>query len=132
MLRRRIHTIPDPVISTTPVSNVNTLTRRFRYLTKLSSHFWNRWHREYHLSLQEHHKGIPNVQRESVIKTGDIVCIHDDSVPRSFWRLGRVKELVRGSDGQVKGAAIKLGDKGKRSSIIRHPIQKLSCLRHPE
>ena len=69
--------------------------------------------------------GIPNVQRESVIKIGDIVCIHEDSVPRSFWRLGRVKELVRGSDGQVKGAAIKPGDKGKRSNIICRPIQKL-------
>ena len=32
---------------------------------------------------------------------------------------------MRGSDGQVKGAAIKPGDKGKRSSIIRRPIQKL-------
>ena len=128
LLGRRIHTLPDPIISTTPVSNADTLMRRFRYLTKLSSHFWNRWRREYLLSLREHHKGIPNVQRESVIKTGDIVCIHEDSVPRSFWRLGRVKELVRGSDGQVKGAAIKLGDKGKRSNIIRRPIQKLFLL----
>ena len=42
LLGSRIHTLPDPVISTTPVSNVDTLTRRFRYLTKLSSHFWNR------------------------------------------------------------------------------------------
>ena len=42
--------------------------------------------------------------------------------------MGRVKELVQGSDGQVKGAAIKLGDKGKRSNIIRHPIQKLFLL----
>ena len=125
LLGRRIHTLPDPVISATPVSNADTLTRRFRYLTKLSSHFWNRWRREYLLSLREHHKGIPNVQRESVIKIGDIVCIHEDSVPRSFLRLGRVKELVRGSDGQVKGAAIKPGDKGKRSNIICRPIQKL-------
>ena len=45
-------------------------------------------------------------------------------MPRSFWRLGSVKELVQGSDGQVKGVAIKLGDKGKRSNIIRRPIQK--------
>ena len=66
MLGRRIHTLPDPVISKTPVSNVDTLTRRFRYLTKLSSHFWNRWHREYLLSLREHHMGIQNVQRKSV------------------------------------------------------------------
>ena len=107
------------------MSNVDTLTRRFRYLTKLSSHFWNKWCHEYLLSLQEHHKGIPNVQRESVIKTGDIVCIHEDSEPRSFWHLSRVKELVQGSDGQVKGAAIKLRDKGKRSNIIRRRIQKL-------
>ena len=48
------------------------------------------------------------------------ILYHED-----FWRLGRVKELVQGSDGQVKGAAIKLGDKGKRSNIIRRPIQKL-------
>ena len=93
MLGRRIHTLLDPVISTTPVSNADTLTRRFRYLTKLSSHFWNRWRREYLLSLHEHHKGIPNVQIESVIKIGNIVCTHEDFVPRRFLPLGRVKEL---------------------------------------
>ena len=94
LLGRRIHTLPAPVISTTPVSNADTLKRRFRYLTKLSRDFWNRWRCEYLLSRREHHKGIPNVQRESVIKIGDVVCIHEDSVPQSFWRLGRVKELV--------------------------------------
>ena len=35
---------------------------------------------------------------------------------------------MRGSDGQVKGAAIKLGDEGKRSNIICRPIQKLFLL----
>ena len=110
LLGRRIHTLPDPVATTTPACNADTLTRRFRYLTKLSSHFGNRWPREYLLSLQEYHKGIPNAQRELVIKIGDIVCIQEDSVSRSFLRLGRVKELVQGSDGQVKGAVIRLGD----------------------
>ena len=39
--------------------------------------------------------------------------------------MGKVKEIVQGPGGQVKGAAIKLGDKGKRSNIIRRSIQKL-------
>ena len=55
LLARQIKELQDPVISTTPVSNANTLTRRFRYLTKLSSHFWNRWSREYLLNLLRSH-----------------------------------------------------------------------------
>ena len=55
LLGRQIHALQDPIISTTPVSNANTLTIRLRYLTKLSSHFWNRWSRGYLLSLLRSH-----------------------------------------------------------------------------
>ena len=41
-----------------------------------------------------------------------------------MWRLGRVKELIVGSDGQTRGATLDVSTNGKQSTL-RRPI---SCL----
>ena len=51
--------------------------------------------------------------------------VHDDSLPRGFWKLGLVKELIRGRDGIVRGASVRLGSKDARHSLLRRPIQRL-------
>ena len=44
---------------------------------------------------------------------------------RSLWRLGRVMHLVRGNDGKVRGAKVKVAERGKKPTTLRRPIQKL-------
>ena len=45
--------------------------------------------------------------------------IHDDSLPRGFWKLGLVK------DGVTRGALVRLAPKDGRQSLLHQPIQRL-------
>ena len=52
------------------------------------------------------------------------MLIHEDNQLRSLWRLGRIKEVIIGSDGQVRGTTLTVVTNGKQSTL-RRPI---SCL----
>ena len=59
-----------------------------------------------------------------VIRKGDIVCVHEDNVPRQRWKLATVQELIHGRDNIVRTAVVRLASKGGRVEIQR-PVQKL-------
>ena len=42
-----------------------------------------------------------------------MIIVHDENHPRSFWRLGRVTDIIKGDDGQVCGAVIDVVTNGK-------------------
>ena len=88
-------------------------------------HFWRRWKTEYLLELREVHRDRKSVQlNKELIKVNDIVIVHDENRSRSLWRLGRVMHLVCGNDGKVRGAKVKVAERGK-PTMLRRPIQKL-------
>ena len=71
-----------------------------------------RWKEEYLLELRNSHRQTTKRQKESCIRVGDIVVIHDEKVRRVQWKLGRVEKLIQGKDGAIRGAvARKLTDK---------------------
>ena len=74
-------------------STRETVTKRARYLQKLMDHFWNRWRREYIPTLRESHKLKLNSTVE-IMQIGDVVSIHDKSLPRAKWSMGVVHELI--------------------------------------
>ena len=53
-----------------------------------------------------------------------MVLVHDDNHPRTFWRLGRVEQLIQGSDGHVRGAVVRVSSK-TGSTTWRRPLQRL-------
>jgi hypothetical protein len=57
---------------------------------------------------------------------GDVVWIKDDELSvHTQWRMGKVLELVKGRDGQKRGAKLKvLSEKGKQTTVFR-PLQRL-------
>ena len=80
-----------------------TLTPWYRYVCTLLKHFWNRFSREYLVDLREYHRcnmkkgGSTRKKPETVqIAENDVVILHDENLPRSQWRLGRVEKLIRG------------------------------------
>ena len=60
------------------------------------------------------------------ISVGDVVLIKDDELSvRTQWRMGKVLELVKGRDGQIRGAKLKVLSKtGKQTAVFR-PLQRL-------
>ena len=56
---------------------------------------------------------------------GDVVIVHDENLPRGLWRLGKVEELMVGTDGNVRSVALRISKKGANPLIIRRPIKRL-------
>ena len=63
-------------------------------------------------------------QTENVL-VGDIVLVFSDTQPRGLWKLAKVEKLMKGLDGRVRGAFVKISTKKKGSIILKRPIQHL-------
>ena len=100
--------------------------KRVKYSNLILNHFWRRWRQEYLAELRESHRNYnQRCSGDPVISVGDVVVVHDDSLPRSFWRLGLIEELFKGPNGVVRGALVRLAPKDGRQSLLRRPIQRL-------
>ena len=86
--------------------------RRVRYTNLVFNHFWRRWHRKYLAELKGAHcKYNQQCTRVSCISVGIVVVVHEESLPRGFWKLGLVEELFRGRDGVARAALVKLASR---------------------
>ena len=92
---------------------------------KLVLHFKKRFHQEYLAKLQERqlHKNR-KFNNSCSVKVGHVVLIKDVNKPRMAWQEGRVKKLIEGKDGLLRGVGIKVyqSTKDKITTILR-PIQ---------
>ena len=51
----------------------------------------------------------------------DIVNVRDVKQPRQQWLLGRIVKLLPSSDGEIRGAKVKLG---KTKNVIQRPVNR--------
>ena len=134
----RILSLPDPkIVIETSHQDISTsrkdITRRMRHLSKILADFWRRWRTEYLLELREAHRYLGNKGGvKHSVNVGDVVVVHDENLPRGLWRLGRVEELMTGTDGKVRSVALKVTKRGTNPSTIRRPIQRLYPLEFNE
>ena len=95
-----------------------TLDEQTKRIFRLIEHFLTRWKHEYLTSLREFHRvSGNNIQR---VKLGDVVQIHDDTLPRTHWKIGVIEELSYGNDNLVRSAKIRTSE-----SVMNRPIVKL-------
>ena len=77
------------------------------------THFWKRWRREYLAELRESHRYLlDKSQGKPKVVNGDIVLVHDEALPRGFWKLGRIQSVIVGVDGQARAATVNTVKKG--------------------
>ena len=50
---------------------------------------------------------LQDIQSKQLIRTGDVVIIHEDNKPRPQWRIVVVEDLIEGKDGKVCAAHIR-------------------------
>ena len=102
------------------------LRNRERHLSNTLNHFWKRWRSEYLVELRESHRrsNHKSPTRLSIAK-GDIVVVHEEHLPRGFWRLGRVEDVIAGKDRRVRGAAVRLASRDRQQTLIHRPVQLL-------
>ena len=82
-----------------------------------------KWRREYLTDLREYHRGKCESQVRTV-SIGDVVIVFEENVKRGLWKIGKVEEVIRGRDGVVRGAKVKVMTKGK-PVLLNRPVQKL-------
>ena len=85
------------------------LTRRMKHLSNILNQFWKRWRNEYLAELRETHRHLLEKARGSPqVSIGDVVIVHEEGLPRSFWKLGRIQYLITGKDGITRGATVRV------------------------
>ena len=106
------------------LTSPDVLNKRLEYVNVLLKHYWNRFKREYLLSLREQHKCNAG-GRERKPEIGEVVIVHDDNVPRQCWKLGRIVEVQQSADGVIRGATVKVITKTGKVNKLRRPVQRL-------
>ena len=123
----RIMTLPDPSVSDDSgySDSAGDLSHRMSHLTRVLQKFWKHWKKEYLSELREFHhtqfeRGIAHT-----VERGEVVTVYDEGHPRGLWRLGRVEDLIQGSDGKVRGVYVRVSSKGGRVKVLRRPVQHI-------
>jgi hypothetical protein len=115
--------MPDEIVELDDYANKSTCDERFRYLTTRLKHFWKRWRREYLVNLREDHKPRADDHGVAKVNVGDVVTVFEEDVKRNKWKLGVVEGLIKGKDGVVRGAKLRVITSGKPVHLSR-PVQK--------
>ena len=105
--------------------NPSFLNKRLKYLRTILDRFWKRWRDEYLLELCDSHRySFGGYSASEQVSIGNIIVVDNNNKPRGFWKLGKVEDLVVGSDGQIRGS-LRIHGKDGRKTMLRHPLQCL-------
>ena len=108
-----------------PPSNSDDLTQRARYLKLTVDQFWQRWKREYLVSLGEMHGHYRKVSHNPSVAVVDVVVVHSYNLARGQWKLGGVEKLLTGPDGHHRAAVLRLAGQGRKAKHLQRPVQRL-------
>jgi len=114
LIGRNLLALPEPDFSNVKQNRLS----RFQFITQCTQSLWKRWSNEYLILLQQRGKWQ---QRERNVSIGDLMVIHEENIPVSHWRLGRVVQVHPGADGLVRVVTLKTA-----SGSVKRPITKLS------
>ena len=101
------------------------INKRARHLNNVLDRFWARWRKEYLLELRETHRHHRGHTCPSLVAVDDVVIMPSADRPRSFWKLGRVKEILTGRDGKIRGAVLQVAGKGRQATQLYRPVELL-------
>ena len=88
-----------------------------RHHTKLLQQFTRKWREEYLTGLRERKQPGKGVSERDCISIGDVVILKKDFTPRSFSKLAKVEQLVKGSDGRVRAAVVKVARSNNKRPV---------------
>jgi hypothetical protein len=113
VIGRALQSVPDNLGRDDLNSRIDVLWRQRQ---RLHSEFWGRWRKEYLLTLQPSQKWFAP-QHEP--RLGEIILINDNTSNRMFWPLGKIIEITRGRDNQVRSIMVEMKD----GSLTRRDIR---------
>lgn len=72
--------------------------------------FWELWNREYLTSLRERQRLAHPNSRSAITeqpKLGEIVLLKDEDLPRGSWKIGKILEVKKGREDQIRARVIR-------------------------
>ena len=114
--------------------NSTQLTRRMKHFNNTLNHFWQRRRSEYLSELRESHRHLlEKSQGKPRISVGEVVIIREEGLPCGLWKLGRIKNLIVGEDGETRGATVRVTGKDRCLTSLNRPLRLLYPLEvgHP-
>ena len=90
----------------------------FRQFHAYANLIWDRFRKEYLSTLNNRQKWRSTAIE--TLKEGDLVCLIEDSDKRGYYNLGRVTEIIDGSDGLIRSAIVQTND-----GVYKRPVMKL-------
>ena len=135
MLGYRLLSLPDDLDHTCDLNDPefrldkSRAIDRVKHQNNVLNHFWKRWRTEYLGHLREVHSHCnknSQSKQNRLVSVGDVVVVRDDQLPRGRWRLGVIVEVMRGRDGVIRAASVRVAVSGeRRQSVLKRPIQLL-------
>ena len=116
---RRIESINNDDFDDEIILGSPELNRREKGLQTVLTNFWKIWRKDYVTTLRNFQQIVPKTPK---INLGDIVIVHDEKIPRQFWKLGRVIEIIKGPDEVIRAAKIMVA---KTGLAISRPLNRL-------
>ena len=65
------------------------------------NHFWDRWKKEYLVNQREYQKIKHPNKHQKIVNVKDIAVVQEDKMPRSAWKVGIVKKVIKGTNGNI-------------------------------
>lgn len=106
----------EPDLSTERDSRLTRWTR----VTKMVQNIWKKWHKDY---LSELHERSKWQFSKNNIAIGTMVLVKEDRLPVSHWILGRVEEVLPGSDNFVRVVKVRTS-----KGLFKRAVTRLSIL----
>ncbi|GFW92235.1 integrase catalytic domain-containing protein [Trichonephila clavipes] len=103
-----------------PLQSLDNRLSQWQKLTKFVQFIWRKWRLDYLNNLQARHKW--QFEKENVTPNS-MVILKDENLPPCKWTMGRILEIVKGSDGKVRVVKVKTPQ-----SIFKRGISKICLL----
>ena len=109
------------ILQTDPPTRIK-INQSLKNRDNILEQFRNLWYEEYLISLREQWKDLHEINFNNKVKVDDVVLVKGPpDKKRPYWHLGRVLEVIPGSDGKVRSVKLKRAD----GDIAHHSLNHL-------
>ncbi|GBN92664.1 hypothetical protein AVEN_114544-1 [Araneus ventricosus] len=116
LIGRPITSIAEPQL----IEKSDNYLSRWQKITKLLQQVWKNWKRDYLNNLHLRNKWQ---FAKNNVSPNDMVILRDSDFPPYKWRLGRIQEIIKGSDGYVRVVIVKVSN-----GIVKRGISQICLL----
>ncbi|GFW75833.1 integrase catalytic domain-containing protein [Trichonephila clavipes] len=100
LIARPLQSLPEPDLT----DKLDNRLSQWQKLTKFVQFIWRKWRLDNLNNLQARHKW--QFEKENVTPNS-MVILKNENLPPCKWTMGRILEIVKGSDGKVRVVKVK-------------------------